>query len=350
MNITRKALSAAKAAAICLTAVLVLLYPTETAQSTVSSINVCINSIIPSMFAFMVISSYIQSSGLYRVILRPFLFIFRHLIKAEDDLISIFLLSLFGGYPIGVKLLSENTAQNNNFPEIRHISENASSFCYCISPTFALIMLGQGVFGSTSAGAVIYISNVLACLTVGITVSRISDLRGNIQDNSAPHTLIDAVNSASRSLFLICTVIISFNIALTCATSLSASLGVTVSPLILGVFEISNLLKLPVVSASYIPLVSAIASTGGICVLLQCTAIVKGAFHVGKFLLARIPCALLSALYSFLILQFTEISVEASAISENYSYTFSTDKIIVLILIAMCIIIFYKSDKIHKKV
>ena len=255
-----------------------------------------------------------------------------------------------GGYPIGAKLLAEEAARNNDSPAVRYSAENASMFCYCISPTFAMIMLGNGIFGSTAAGAVIYVSDVLACLTVGAAVSRMHRKAGAEISNERKGGLADAVDSASRSLFTVCTVIVAFNIALTCFECVLSLNGITLPPLICGSFEISNLLDIRTPSVMLIPAVSAISSMGGICVLLQCTAIIKGAFSVKKFLLGRIPCAVLSALYSFIIMQFADISVSASTITAEYSFEFSANKIIVLVLIAMCIIIFYRSDKIFKKV
>lgn len=340
-----------RSAAVLAAAVLILKYPSEASQSTVKSINVCINSIIPSMFAFMVLSTYIQTSGLYRILFRPVLFIMRKIIRADDTVISIFLLSLFGGYPVGLKLLSENIAQNKNYPAIKDMSENAATFCYCISPAFALIMLGSGVMGSTAAGTVIYISNVLACLTTAIFVSRITNMKSmTSSEEDSTGNITDSINSASRSLLVICSVIIAFNTVLACVISLLADFGADVPVLAAGVAEISNLLTLDNVPVNIIPIISAIASMGGVCVLLQCLAMVNRAFSVKKFLLARIPCALLSGIYTYFILKFTDISVETSAVSAVYNYSFSANKIIVPVLIAMCIIIFYRSDKNTKKV
>ena len=84
--------------------------------------------------------------------------------------------------------------------------------------------------------------------------------------------------------------------------------------------------------------------------MLQCSAIAGKSFSLKKFFAARIPCAFLSSLYSLLFLQFTDISVSASTINSQYIFDFSANKIIVLILTAMCIIIFYRSDKFFRKV
>ena len=347
---SEKLVKIVKVSSVCFAAAMILLYPSAAADSTVRSINVCIDSVIPSMFAFMVISTYIQSSGLYKAIFRPLLPFMRKIIKADDSIISVFLLSLLGGYPVGVKLLLEIIAQNKNYPAIMKSSASASAFCYCVSPPFAIIMLGNGVFGSTAAGVIIYISNMLACLTMAIIVSVRSELKDIPAATDNGGGLIGAVNSATRALAVICPIIIAFNIIIDVITAALYDVGISSTPWVSGFLEISNLLKLSGVPYYCLPIIAAISSMGGICVLVQCLAIVKNAFPVNRFLIARIPCMLLSGIYSFILMQFIDISVPASVISPIYSYSFSANKIIVPILIAMCIIIFYRSDKIFKKV
>ena len=338
-----------KAAAVTAFAVLIMVYPSAAAESTVNSINVCINAIIPSMFAFMALSSYVQSSGLYRVIFRPVLFILRHIINADDEILSVFLLSLFGGYPVGVKLLGDIISQNKNSPAIKEVCGKAAMFCYCVSPPFALIMLGNGVFGSTEAGMLIYISNVLACFICAAAVSGLRGLKCGGTVKNAGTGLAEAVGSAAHSLLTVCTVIVLFNTALTCVKCLFAGAGITLPDILLGALEISNLLKISSPSVSLIPITAAISSFGGICVMMQCGAIVKGRFPIGRFIIARLPCALMSGVICRILLLFTDISVSASTFSGQHIYKFSANIMIVPILMAMCIIFFNKSDKISEK-
>lgn len=340
-----------KAAAVISVALLIMAFPKEAAGSAVNSINVCLNTIIPSMFAFMVLTSYIQGSGLYKTIFRPVLWMARKLLKADDYVISVFLLSLFGGYPIGVKLLKETIAHNKYSSEIKDLCTYSSCFCYCISPTFAIIMIGDGVFGSTLAGTVIYISNVLSCVIAATFTSRMFILKNNTIENKQIKTgITDAVNSASRALFTVCSTIIAFNTILTCFNALLEMVGIELPVILLGALEISNLTSITEPGIILIPIVSAISSMGGVCVLLQCLSIVNGAFPVKAFLISRTVCGLLSFVISWVMLQFVDVSVSAYTFSSEYIYEFSADKIIVLILIAMCIIIFNKFDKTIRKV
>ena len=67
----------------------------------------------------MVLSSYILSSGLYESLFRPLDKPLQKLIKADNHIISVFLLSLIGGYPVGFKLLKDLIAENKNYSEIK---------------------------------------------------------------------------------------------------------------------------------------------------------------------------------------------------------------------------------------
>ena len=335
-------------ASVAVIAILITVFSKEISASVVNSIHICVNAIIPSMFAFMAISSYIISSGLYRYISAPFYFLLNGIIKLDRQSFSIFLLSLIGGYPTGIKLISEITSQNKNYYAI---AEKLIAICYCVSPPFAITMLGLGIFGSEEAGVIIYISNVLACITAAAVFTRIFPINAdNYSREEKSGGIIYSVNSTAASLITVCAVIIAFNVLL---TSLQCVIGLFSAEIpfgILGIFEISNLLKIPGPSASLLPFISAASSLGGVCVLIQCGALSKKQFSLKYFLIMRLPCAALSGFFTSIIMNFWEISIAASPISTSYSFTFSADKAVTLLLTVMCILIFLKNEKIFKKV
>ncbi|MGN0578693.1 MAG: hypothetical protein ACI4J4_08735 [Ruminiclostridium sp.] len=341
----RKILGTAAAAG---SGILITVFSRETSASVVNSIHICVNAIIPSMFAFMAISSYIISSGLYRYISAPFYFILKKVIRLDRQSFSIFILSLIGGYPTGIKLISEITAQNKNYSAI---AEKLSAICYCVSPPFAITMLGLGIFGSEEAGVIIYISNVLACLTAAIVFTRIFPIDAdNYRQEEKSGGLIAAVNGTAASLITVCAVIVAFNVLLTAFQCVMGLFSAEIPCGILGLFEISNLLKIQNPSASLLPFVSAASSFGGVCVLVQCAALTKNQFSLKYFLAVRLPCAALSGFFASVIMNFWEISVTASPISASYSFVFSAERAVTLLLTVMCILIFLKNEKIFKKV
>lgn len=341
----RRVISFLKIGGICVIAVLLIVFSENVADSVVRSIQVCISSMIPSMFAVMAISTYIISQGYDRVVFRPFYFLLRPIFRLDRHTLAVFLLSLLGGYPIGIKLMRERIAQNKNYSAI---AERAAVFCYCISPPFAVNMIGVGIYGSAEVGGIVYLSNALSCVILAAVYTRFFDPADEYIPNKQGMGLISAVSSASHALFTVCTVLIAFNAALEAVQSLLRLMSVSLDPFLSGVFEISNLLTLDRPSLALLPLISAISAFGGVCVIFQCFAICGGAFSLKKFLIGRLLSALLSAGICQVLLYVCAPSLPASA-QGGYHYRFSTDRGVWILLVLMAIIFFEKNKKIFKK-
>ena len=331
---------------------LFIVFPKQMADSISESIGVCLNVIIPSMFVFMVLSSYIIDEGIYKTLISPFYFLLKGILPLNKELFSIFILSLIGGYPTGIKLLQERIAENKNYHEIY---ERMAGVCYCVSPVFAINIIGYGIFGSAEAGIVVYISNVLACFILALFTARSirkipienhnkNTLRGN------PKGLIFSINSASKALLMICAVIICFNSVLTVTENLLTIFNIETPEILAGFFEISNITKIKYPSPIFLPVFSFISSFGGVCVLVQIATLAGKGFSLKYFFIGRLICGALSAFFTYIIMNICEITIGSSAGMSGYTYIFNQNKLVVLLLIIMCTIIFIKSEKIFKKV
>lgn len=334
-----------KIAGICAVAVLLIVFSENVAESVVHSIQVCISSMIPSMFAVMAISTYIISQGYDRIVFRPLYFLLRPIFRLDRHTLAVFLLSLLGGYPLGIKLLREKIAQNKNYSAI---AERAAVFCYCISPPFAVNMIGIGIYGSAEVGGIVYFSNALSCMILAAVYSRFFEPTDEYVPKREETGLISAVSSASHALFTVCTVLIAFNAALEAIRSLLRLMSVSFDPFLSGLFEISNLLALERPSLALLPFISAISAFGGICVIFQCFAICGGAFSLKKFLIGRLIAAFLSAGICRVLLHVCSPSLSALA-QGGYHYRFSSDRGVWILLVLMAIIFFEKNKKNFKK-
>ncbi len=335
-----------KLSGICAAAVLLVVFSEEAARSIRGSISVCVSSIIPSMFAMMAVSDYIVSGGYYQRIFRPFYFFLHPLIRLDRQTLAVFLLSLAGGYPVGIKLLREQAARD---PSYAPAAEKAAAFCFCISPPFAVNLIGTGVYGSAEAGVLVYTSNVIACFLMAAVSSRFIPETKDFSCGQTSGSLLESVRSASGSLFTVCTVLIAFNAALEMAASVLNLFSVQLSPLVSGLFEISNLLKWKCPPASSLPAAAAVSAFGGICVLAQCFALCGRTFSLKKFLAGRAAGAALSAGACRVLMCFWDVAVPASSTGSGYSYRFSADKGVWVLLVLMAVIFFGKNKKIFKK-
>ena len=325
---------------------LLIIFPKDIAESAVLGIENCINIIIPSMFAFMVISTYIMSSNIYEIIFTPLFVIFNHIIRLNKSLFSVFCLSLIGGYPIGIKLLKELIAQNKNYSEISAVM---SGFCYCISPTFAITMIGLGLYGNAEVGLIIYISNVIACIIMAIIQSHRNNLKVSDINISKKGGIIYSINSSANALYKICSIIIIFNIMLTAIESLLLVFQAKIPIIIKSFIEISNVVNLSNPNMASLPIISALSSTGGLCVLFQSYSLIGDDFSPTVFLISRLPCALISYLTTIIMLLFWDISIPAFSENQNYMFELNTNRIILVLVLIMCVILLQKNEKNLKK-
>ena len=324
----------------------VIVYSDKVSESIFKSINICLEVIIPSTFIFMVLSSYILSSGLYESLFRPLDKPLQKLIKADNHIISVFLLSLIGGYPVGFKLLKDLIAENKNYSAI---APQTASFCYCMSPTFAVTMIGLGVFNSIEIGMIVYVSNIISNLIIAIIYTNVTDLKFDIKMKNNKSGLIQAINSSSNTLLRICSVIVVFNIGITAVNSFLGVFDLTIPLFVNASLEISNILNSDSVSIDYLPIISMLSSTGGVCVLFQCYSIIQGSFSIKRFLILRIPAVVLSGIITCIIMKFYEISIPSSSFNNNYLFEYNTKNGVVFLLMIMCIILLQKNEKIFKK-
>jgi len=275
------------------------------AVSVVKAVETCLYTIIPALFGFMVISSFLLKSGLYRIVFKPFYLLFSYVIKLNEEEFGIFLLSLFGGYPVGAKLLVESHKKN---------TEHILPFCYCPGPGFVIAVVGIGIFSNAKVGLAVYISNVLTCVLLAIILSA-KNKKGfpykpqksetNQSLKCSRDVFISSVMSASSALFPVCAIVVTFGVLnhvlrFYGIERIFALLGEGFDIFFFAVMEISNASKLPP-SLSFLPIIAALFSFGGLCIITQIPAITKQKIPLKRFFLWRIPAALMSALICKLI-------------------------------------------------
>jgi len=108
--------------------------------------------------------------------------------------------------------------------------------------------------------------------------------------NISQNVLTSSILSASSALFPVCAVVTAFGVIGGVLKFYRIE-----NPYILAVLEITNVSQLTP-GVSLLPLVSALFSFGGICIITQIPALTKGKIPLKKFFMWRIPAAVISAL------------------------------------------------------
>ncbi len=189
--------------------VLVLIYSAPLAKGIGDGITLCLTRLIPSLFAFMIISSFLMSSGIAKRMLRFAVNPIAKLFCVPQEVATIFLLSLIGGYPIGAKLLSDGVKRGEIAPET---AQRALAYTVNCGPAFLICAVSYPLFGNRMTGVIITLSQVFAATMVGILSRRRQTAASPFcpasqtprQSLSYSSLLIQSVESTIRSLALIC--------------------------------------------------------------------------------------------------------------------------------------------------
>lgn len=126
--------------------------------------------LIPSLFPFMVLSSFLIRSGISAQLGRLLSPVTGCLFSLPGEASAAIIMSFIGGYPVGarcVRLLYEEkkiTARQ---------AEQMMLFCICSGPAFLITGVGTILIGNPTAGVILYISQLASGLLLGILVGRI---------------------------------------------------------------------------------------------------------------------------------------------------------------------------------
>lgn len=282
------------AAAVLCTAMMALLiaYPRVSAEAARDAVYRCLNIIIPSLFAFMAVSEMITAGSLQDILSKPFDRLAKALFGIPKGLFSVFLLSNLSGYPVGIDILSRMTEEGRID---KHTAERCCIYCFAGGPTYAVAVIGEGIYSCRRAGIIIYLSALLTNLLLATIINRVSSISSPKApgDQSFSLDLVRCVTSAGEAMLKMCAVIVffaAFSAAagadrlierLVSAASLPHSVGVVIR----AALEISNITGLHSSAIGAVPLVSAVLCFGGLCVQLQLLTVLRGAFSLKLFYL-----------------------------------------------------------------
>lgn len=301
-------IAAALAAAVF--AAVILINPKDVSAAVVEGISGCLDVVIPALFVFTVLAVYLQQSGLYRTVLKPFSLPLSRLLKLPEELCCVFLLSNIGGYPVGAKLLHELVKSGRLS---RKNAEKMLCFCYGSGPTFVIGTAGREVFGSAAAGGIIYAACFLSQLILAVVICRgkepITLTETKKTANLSAECFIHSVDMGARVMYSMSIMSVLFSGVKAVLDTLGinalaerllslAGLGDNSSfvfPAFLEITRVRYLLPQGILSAV---LCGGLLSFGGICVILQLAAVSRGEFSLKRLLISRIPAALISGVLS----------------------------------------------------
>lgn len=323
-------------------AVDLLVFPKVVSQAVRNSVADCLEVVIPSLFSFTVLVLWLQKSGMYRTALKFITYPLSKLLRLDEELCAVLVLSNIGGYPTGVKLLSGLVEEGRLSPK-----DAGRMLCCCFSsgPSFIIGLVGQNIFNSTLAGVLLF----AACFVSSLVIAAVMRLSGEIRlrtpsceqrCSTNSEVLISSVMSAARVMFTVCVMIVAFSVV-TAMLKYTGLIDLTESALhckgiVSAMLEITRISE---ISSDYaMPICAALLSFGGVCVHLQVSALSKG-IPVRWLVLSRLPAMIISAgLMLPFAKSFPVATIPVAAIPDK-ARIFSENSVLSVSVVFMCIIL-----------
>ncbi len=221
--------------------VCLVLFPKEGIAVARDVVSVCINSIIPTLFPYLVCSGYLAKSGFAATFSRYLSPLMKPLFNIPGSGAIALVLGSISGYPIGAVCAADLYASGEC---TKAHAEKLLAFCNNSGPLFIMSIVGVGYLQSPHLGRLLYISHILSAILVGIILRTYNPKTAPLQ-KSLPKIIAVSPQNTLRifgtvmdnsvfSIFKICGFVIFFSV-------LAASLPRTVvTPFIHGLLEITG--------------------------------------------------------------------------------------------------------------
>lgn len=300
---------------------IVLIYSKVISNHIKDGLIICLDILIPSMFIFLVISSFCQKTGVLNLILKPFSYICGKLFKLDYSLGPTLLFSLICGYPAGIHLISELVLKNKID---RKTATRMLYFCVNSGPAFLISGISIPIFNNILPGIILFTSQIISFFIVGTLCSigaktkTVNLTKSKFQKINA---FISSVKSAIHSMITICSFTLFFSGIIGIITELNIfniNTNQYFVSLFTGLIEVTNgvIYCKQINGPGMFLILSVITSFGGICVHFQIKSIAsKANISFNKFYLWRIIYCLISTSISYYL--FTKLQIPIDAFSNN---------------------------------
>ena len=281
----------------------------------------CVVSVIPSLFPFMVASELIVSSGaaeyIGRFLKRPF----KRLFGVGGDGASAFLLGMVCGFPVGTRaslsLYKKNRISRGEFSRLICFSNVPSS-------AFVISAVGATLFGCRAFGIALYCITILSALIIGIILNVIYGDEEKEEKNtdkeaaaykktaesSGFSSFSGAVVYAANAMLGVCAFVIFFSVFTGLLGSVLEGVGATqtAKAWLFSFFELTGgvAASAGVKPVSLAVIIAAFAvGWSGISVHFQVASFCDGVkVRFGRYILSKLLHGALNALFCWLYMRF----------------------------------------------
>jgi len=275
--------------------ILILILDSNTAiEGARSGIDLCIRTIIPSLFPFLFLSNYLLHSipGRQGKMSR---FIYDYF-NIPESALPVIISGFLGGYPAGAQLIS---SCHNSEKLKKEDAEYLLHFCSNAGPSFLFGIISH-CFPGLHYVWMLWIIHIISAMLTSLVFFKITSNASNVsseQKNSLPSTL----NHTVRSMVYVCGWIILFKVMINFLNKWFFCFFPKASVVLFcGLLELSNgcilLTEITDINIRFV-ICSVLLAFGGLCVTMQ-TASLIGTLSLRSYLLGKLTQTFFSTLIS----------------------------------------------------
>ncbi len=308
----------------------------------------CLDVIIPTIFPFMLLSSFIVKCGvpykLCRLFHKPLNFLF----GLSGNCLTAVITGLSGGYNISPKNATE--LYSDGIIDINQ-AKRLALFFSAPGISFCVFYTGKTVYGSFTAGFSLFFSTILSSLITAAAFNIFSKhssvLSSRKITTSVRNSVISSVSDTASALISICSFILLFNFL---TTIISSSISSPSAEFLINYLsEVTSSVKYTAENLS-LRYASFTLSFGGICILLQqFPYILKLDIKLSHFLLSKLIEAILCAVIHNIFLILFPVTEVVSSVTGNYKASYHSPYGSAALIILLVIFLYSVSDTLNRK-
>lgn len=267
-----------------------IIFPSLAEENVTFSIKFCLETIVPSLFLYIVLAEYIFPRIL-------------NIFGTKYATLTAFIAGNICGFPIGARIAVN---MYDNGCEKKY-AEYICSFCNNASISFLIGFVGSNILGSPMYGFIIFTNQIISSLICSYVIKYVTfpkserKIKKIVFPKQNEIGLSKSITNAAKTIYLICACIIFF-ICLSEAAVYFLKDKIYLSAFIKGFFEFSGAISACrdfSFQSAYV-FISAFVGWSGCCVIMQIKTIVGTKLSIKTFVLSKILQAVIMTIFAII--------------------------------------------------
>lgn len=282
--------------------VVFIVFSKESFSGALSGLKYSLAVLIPSLFPFMVLSSFIIKSGMLLPFLKYFNKISYKIFNISPFGFLAFLLSMIGGYPIGAKCVSD-------LMESSLVSHNEAKklilYCFGAGPGFLITFIGTNTLFDKKMGYILFASQLISMIVIALSCRNLykeekTERKYDFNKCAYTQALVESTAHAAITSLNMCALVMFFSSLVSIISKVFSNKYICLFTV--SFLEITNGVNLNKNSPLIIP--AFLTGFGGLCVHFQVFKILPDNLEFSKslFFIIRIVQGILNAFFTYIFL------------------------------------------------